>query len=103
MSQVVFEGMRHAVHGAGDQTLLHRSHHRRVAVTGHQSAKTQIKVDVLVAIEVMNVASLSVFYKQGPRLVTAEVAGYAKRHAWFCPLKCSARAGGTGFKAGEFF
>ncbi len=47
--------------------------------------------------------SLGVFHKQGPGLVTAEVAGYAKRHARFGPLERGARTGGTGFKIGEFF
>ena len=101
--QVVLQGVRHAVHGAGDQPLLHRGDHRRMAVPGHQRAETKIEIDVLIAIEVVNVASLGIFHKQGPGLVTAEVAGYAKRHARFCPLERSARAGGTGFKAGEFF
>ena len=100
--QVVFQGVRHAVHGAGNQPLLHRGNHRRVAMAGHQRAETKIEIDVLMAIEIVNVGSLGVFDKQGPRLVTAEVAGYAQRHAGFGALERCFRTRGTCFKGREF-
>ena len=103
LRQVVLQGVRHAVHGAGNQPLLHRGNHRRVAVPGHQRAEAKVEIDVLVAIEIVNVGSLGVFHKQRPGLVTAEVAGYAQRHARFGALERGLRTRGTCFKAGKFF
>jgi hypothetical protein len=45
---------------------------------------------------------VSVFYKQGPGLVTAEVAGNAKRHAGFGALEGGFGTRGTCFKSSEF-
>ncbi len=47
-------------------------------------------------------ASLGVFNKQRPGLVTAEVAGYAQRHAGFGALEGGFGTRGTCFKGGEF-
>src|SRR5205814_176718 len=84
------------------EPLLHGGNYGRVAVAGHEGSKTKIEVDIFIAVEVVNVGSLGVFYKQGPGLVTTEVAGDAKRHAGFGPFESGLGTWGTCFKSGEF-
>src|ERR1700721_4580677 len=48
----------HAEHCARGETLLDSLHHRGMAVSGHERAKGKVVIDVLVAIEVPNLAAL---------------------------------------------
>ena len=78
LRQFPFEIVRHAEHRSGAKFFLHRSYNRRMAVPRHQSAKTKIEIDVLVAVNVVDVPALSVANKKRIRIVGAIIAGYAE-------------------------
>src|SRR4029077_13635994 len=53
----------HAEHCAGAEFLLDGCHHSGMAVPRHQRAEAKIEVDILVSIDIVNVAAFSVAYK----------------------------------------
>src|ERR1700691_2321574 len=69
-----------------------------MAVSSHERAEGQVVVDVFVAIEVAELAAAGLFYKDGPGIVIAIVAGYAERNAFEVFLM---RFGGLGRAALE--
>ena len=103
LGQLVFEGVRHAIHRADFKTFLHCSHNGGMTVTRHQRAEAKVEVDVFVSVEIVDVRALGVFDEERPRFVAAEVAGYAERQARFSLLECGARRGSARFKDREFF
>ena len=76
-----FHVMRHAEHGAGGEAFFNGLHDGGMAVPGHERAEGEVVVDVFVAIEVAELAAAGIFYKDGPGLVVAIVAGNAERDA----------------------
>ena len=72
----------HAEHGAGAETLFHGLHDRGMAMSGHERAETQVVVDVFVAVEVAELAALSLFHKNRIGIVSAIVAGHSQRNAF---------------------
>src|SRR5581483_2759191 len=80
--QFPFHVMRHTEHGSGRQPLFYCFHHRRMAVTRHQRTERQVVVDVLVAVEIAELAAAGLFDEDRPRIISAVVAGYAKRNAF---------------------
>ncbi len=67
LRQLPFLFMRHAEGSAFVQFLFHRFHHGGMAMPGHQRPKTQVVIDVFVAVDIMNLAALAILYKNGIR------------------------------------
>ena len=80
--QLPLHVVRHAEHGAGAETLFHGLHDRGMAMSGHERAETKVVIDVFVAIEIAELAALSLFHKNRVRIVGAIVAGHAQRNAF---------------------
>src|SRR5581483_511692 len=74
-SEIPFQVMRHAEHRAGAQALLNRLHHRGMAMASHDAAKATEVIDVLVAIEITQLAATRVLHKYRVRIISAVVAG----------------------------
>src|SRR5581483_9318267 len=86
--QLPLHVVRHAEHRARAQTWLDRFHHRRMAMSGHESAKAEVVIDVVVAIQIAEVRALSLFHENRMRLVSTIVAGNAERNAFQVLLVC---------------
>ncbi len=80
--QLPLHVVRHAEHGAGAETLLHRLHHRGMAMSGHERAETQVVINVFVAIEIAELAARSFFHKNRVGIVSAIVAGDSQGNAF---------------------
>src|SRR2546426_5687111 len=77
--QLPLHVVRHAKHGASRETLFDRFHDCGMAMPGHESAKTEVVIDVLVSVEVAKAAALRVLHKDGIGIVGAIVARYPER------------------------
>src|SRR4051812_1458648 len=95
--------VRHAIHGAALELLLHGLHHRRMRVPRHDGAETEREIDVIIAIEVAQTRPLRFRDEQRIRLIAAEIAGYAERHERPRFFQGSARLRGTFFVDLNFF
>ncbi len=69
---------------------------------GHQRAETEVVVDVFVAVDVVNPASLSILHKNRIGLVVAVVARDSKRDAFQRPLVRCRRFRRALFVGGDF-
>ena len=72
----------HAEHGADVQALFNGADDCWMAVAGHQRAEAEIKIDVLVAIEVPDVPTSAFADEQRIRLIGTIIARYAEWDAW---------------------
>ena len=95
--------VRHAEHGAGGEPLFDRLHDRGMAVSGHERAEGQIVVDVLVAVEVAELAAAGLFHEDRPGIVSAIIAGDAERNAFEIFLMGFGGFGRAPLESGEFF
>ena len=83
LGEFPFEIMRHAEHGAGAEFRLHRLDHRGMAMSGHQRAEAKIEVEILVAVDIVNVSAFSIADKNRIGIVGAIIAGDAQWQAAF--------------------
>jgi len=65
-----------------EKLLLDGFHDSRMAVPRHQRAEAKVVVDILVVVDVVNLAAFSIFHKNWIRLVVAIITGYAERDAF---------------------
>src|SRR5437016_6196902 len=65
LSQFPFHVMRHSEHGSRGQTSTDGLHHCGMTVPGHQGAKAQVVIEVIVAVEIAEVRALPFLYKNG--------------------------------------
>ena len=86
-------------HGAGAQASRDGLHDGWMTVSGHERAESQVMVDVFIAIEIAKFTAAGLLHEDGPRIVSAVVAGHTERNAFeirFCALQqpisaCGAR------------
>ena len=80
--QFPFHIMRHAKHRSGREALFHGLHHRRMAVSRHQSTEGKVVIDVFVAVKIAKFAAAGLFYENRPGIISAIVAGHTQRNAF---------------------
>ncbi len=93
----------HAKHRAGGKPLLDGLHHRRMAMSGHQRAESQVVIDIFIAIEIAKFAAAGFFHKDRPRVIGAIVARYAERNTLEIFLVGFGGLGRSPLESGEFF
>src|SRR5580704_91155 len=89
--QFPFKIVWHTEHRPGAEFFLYSTHDRRMAVPCHQSSKTKVEIDVLVAVDIVNVTALAVAHKNRIWIVSAIVARDAQRQSFRSSLVCATR------------